>query len=393
MGSASNRSDIMVWRARRVINWLSHLLPIAPSFSHSLQRKIGDHLLADIARLLEPERRLWDSIVTAWEPLSRRARWTRAVGVLAVESAAPGLVQPSACRDALEVMNELVAADGMFADGSPIGTLSAAADLAMLRRVTATEPLRQRMRQALVTLRRSDGVLVTFSKLRGFSGLLEEVLGPEEGRRSTILKTGHIGMLEAGPTRIWMRAPSGASDTGPICEIESHGVELLGSSPNGTSALTFGAKQTMIDPQIRRRDEAEKSQLEAKISFDLDGQRHSCIRTMTLSHDGRHVTGEDALFAGPTGTQSSRPQLVFDLGLGSHVAPSRDGESLLIRSSAQHAWRFRSTSESADVRIVELPPDSDLTQIRRLQLICAPSGGSFHRDLILSWDMKLEELL
>ena len=391
--SGAGRSDGVGWRARRPLDWLRHLLPMMAGFSTHLQGKIGDQLLQDFVRLVEPERRLLASLASAFEPLSRRACWTRAVGILAVENASPGLLRPGLSQEALAEMNDLIAADGMFADGSPVGTLSAAADLAMLDRLEAINPINQRLRQAVATLRRSDGALVTFNKQRGYGGLAESVLGPTNLRRSAILKTGHIGMMEKGALRVWLRAPSGSADTGPICEVEAHGVELITSGPEAISALTFSGAQMMTEPQIRRRDETSRSQLEAKVSFEIDGQRHSCIRTLTLSEDGQRLSGEDALFAGSAGAKLGSPVLMFDLGLGCQATPSRDGESFLIRTPSGHAWRFRCISHPGAFRIEDAYSGQALTQIRRLRMICAPLGNSLKKDLVLAWDLQLEELM
>jgi uncharacterized heparinase superfamily protein len=388
-----SRSDAQIWRARRIINWLTHLLPMMQAFSPKLQTRIWYELLTDIGRLIEPERGFLAGLARGWEPLSRRAVWTRASALLGVSGSAPGLLRQATFEEALDRVEELIAPDGMFADGSPLGTLSAAADLAILTRVVEVEPINQRVRQAVVTLQRANGALVTFNKQRGYGGLVESVLGPGRWRRSSILKTGHIGLIETGSTRLWLRAPHGLSDTGPICEIEAHGVELVSSSPLGLSALILERSVDMSNSQIRRRDEDGKALLEGKATFEVDGQRHSCIRTVTIRQDGKHVYGEDALFSGGSGARVQVVGLQFDLGEGCGPVPSRDGESVLIRTPAQQTWRFR--CPGFDIQINQFGVDllSGLSQNRRQQLVCKRRANDASTDTIMRWDLQLEDLI
>jgi len=390
--SEPSRTDALIWRGRRVINWLAHLLPIIPALSPNLQSRIWHGLLLDIGRLIEPDRRFLASLANGWEPLSRRAIWTKACALLGVSSSAPELLRKTTIARALDWVEELIAPDGMFIDGSPLGTLSAAADLAMLTRVVEAEPVSQRVRQALATLQRSDGSLVTFNGQRGYGGLVKSVLGPGRWRRSSVLKSGHIGLIEAGQVCIWMRTPSGPSDTGPVCEVESGGVELFSNSSFGLSALMFDRSLQMFDPQIRRRDEDGQALLESKVSFEVDGHLHNHIRTMKISSNGRFISGEDVLLAGSSGTRLQLLGLLFDLGEGCIAAESRDGQSILIRTPMRNTWRFRCSGldtvikEASDV----FSPDRALS--RRLQLLCMTKINSAQEDVILRWDLMLEDL-
>lgn len=391
--SGPNRSEALIWRGRRVINWLAHLLPMLPAFSPNIQARIWHSLLADIGRLIEPDRGFIASLTSAWEPLSRRAVWTRAIALLGVSGCAPALLRQSTVAEALDCVEELIAPDGMFSDGSPLGTLSAAADLAMLTRLVEAESISQRVRQALATLQRADGSLVTFNKQRGYGGLVESVLGPGQWRRSSILKSGHIGLIEAGPTRLWLRAPSGASEVGPTCEIEAHGYELISNSSNGLSALLFKQMVDMSEAQIRRRDDGGNALLEARASFEVDGQRHSCIRTMTIGSDGRVISGEEALFAGANGPRVEFSGLLFDLGEGCTAAQSRDGESVLIRTPARVAWRFRCAGFNTEIKHANIAVNPNLSQNRRHQLLCRPKSNDLSKDIIIRWDLQLEDLI
>ena len=391
--SGPSRSEVVMWRGRRIINWLAHLLPMIHAFSPKLQAKIWHALLADIARLIEPDRSFLANLTSGWEPLSRRAVWTRAAAILGVSGSAPGLLRRATIDEALDRVEELIAPDGMFADGSPLGTLSAAADLAMLTRVIEAEPINQRARQALTTLQRANGSLVTFSKQRGFGGLVESVLGPGRWRRSSILKTGHIGLIEAGASRLWLRTPAGPSDTGPICEVEVDGIELISCSASGLSALMFAQTVTMSDPQIRRRDEDGQALLEGKSSFEVEGHRHSCIRSVTIRQDGKHIQGEDAVFSGVSGPRVQVLGLLFDLGEGCTPVPSRDGESILIRTPARQAWRFRCPGFDIEIKQPDHELSSGLSQNRRHQLVCRAKASDIRKDTIIRWDLQLEDMI
>ena len=386
------RSDVLLWRGRRVIHWMAYLLPLVASFSANLQARIWHGLLADIARLIEPDRGFLANLAGGREPLSRRAVWTRAFALLAVSGSAPGLLRQATIGDALDRMEELIAPDGLFVDGSPLGTLSAAADLAMLTRLVETEPVNQRVRQALATLRREDGSLVTFDKQRGYAGLVGSVLGPGRWKRSSILKTGHIGLIEAGSSRLWMKTPAGPSQTGPICEIEAHGFELFSCSPSGLTALMLDRSVAMSNPQIRRRDEDGQALLEGTASFEVDGQRHSCVRTVTMRHTGGHIHGEDALFSGPNGARVQVVGLLFDLGAGCSPVVSRDGESLLIRTPSRQTWRLRCPGLDLDVKEVKDHSSCGSSQNQRYQVYSKPNRNSGRMDHVMRWNLTLEGL-
>lgn len=385
------RSDILIFRGRRILNWLAHLLPMLHAFSPNLQARIWHALLADVGRLIEPDRGLLANL-RGGEPLSRWAVWTRASAVLGVSGSAPGLLRQATVAEALDRVEELISPDGMFADGTPLATLSAAADLAMLTRVIEVEPVNQRVRQALATLQREDGSLVTFNEQRGYGGLVESVLGPGRWKRSSILKTGNIGVIEAGSSLLWMKTPTGPSETGPICEIEANGCELFSCNPSGLSALMFDRSVAMSNPQIRRRDEEGLALLEGKSTFEVDGHRHSCIRTVTIRHDGKHIHGEDALFAGASGARVQVLGLQFDLGEGCDPVPSRDGESILIRTPLRQTWRFRCSQLDTMIKEFISEASRGSPKSRHYQLFCTEKRDSARKDVVMHWDLELEGL-
>jgi hypothetical protein len=386
-----SRSDLQIWRGRRIINWLAHLLPMMQAFSLKLQTKIWSDLLTDIAHLIEPDRGFFAGLARRWEPLSRRAVWTRASAILGVSCSAPGLLRQATFQEALTRVDELIAPDGMFADGSPLGTLSAAADMAMLTRLVDAEPINQRVRLALATLQRSDGSLVTFDKQGGYGGLVEAVLGPGHWRRASILKTGHIGFIEAGSVRLWLRAPTGQSEAGPICEVEAGGAELISSSPSGLSALMFDQKVAVVGQQIRRRDEDGHAFLEAKTTFEVDGHRHTCVRTVKVRDDGKLIHGEDVLLSSANGARLVLRGLMFDLSQGCILVPSRDGESVLIRTLARQTLRIRCPGFHADIKHDRISEALELSRNRRQNLLFRPKTNDAAIDVIIRWDLQFED--
>jgi uncharacterized heparinase superfamily protein len=154
----------------------------------------------------------------------------------------------------------------------------------------------------------------------------------------------------------------------------------------------FDRSLQMFDPQIRRRDEDGQALLESKVSFEVDGHLHSHVRTMKVSRNGRFISGEDALFTRVSGARLQSLGLLFDLGEGCIAVESRDGQSILIRTPMRNTWRFRSSGldtvikESSDVSSLDRPLS------RRLQLLCMTRINSAQKDVIMRWDLMLEDL-
>jgi uncharacterized heparinase superfamily protein len=157
--------------------------------------------------------------------------------------------------------------------------------------------------------------------------------------------------------------------------------------------MIFERSVAMSNSQIRRRDEDGKSLLEGKATFEVDGQRHSCIRTVTIRQDGKHVCGEDALFFWGSGARVQVVGLQFDLGEGCSPVPSRDGESILIRTPARQAWRFRCTGFDIQINQFRVDLLSGMSQNRRHQLVCSFRANDASTDTIMRWDFQLEDLI
>jgi hypothetical protein len=148
----------------------------------------------------------------------------------------------------------------------------------------------------------------------------------------------------------------------------------------------------MSNPQIRRRDEDGQALLEGTASFEVDGQRHSCVRTVTMRHTGGHIHGEDALFSGPNGARVQVVGLLFDLGAGCSPVVSRDGESLLIRTPSRQTWRLRCPGLDLDVKEVKDHSSCGSSQNQRYQVYSKPNRNSGRMDHVMRWNLTLEGL-
>jgi hypothetical protein len=294
-------------------------------------------------------------------------------------------------EEALACTSDLIGPDGMFADGSVLGTLSAAADLAMLTKIGAIEPIFDRAAQALATLRRSDGSLVTFGGQYGFRGLVEAVLGARDWRRSPVLKTGAIGFVEAGSSRLWTRCPSGIGYHGPLCELEWMGHTLLTSLEAQVSAIVLVDPVHLSNSQTRRRDEENKVTLEAKCRMESRGRSFSCVRTLTISADGTSIEGQDGLFATPGTFVPQTAHACFVLGPNCHTIISKDGQSALIQLPQGEAWRLRAYGLQFSLERVLNPSNSSNQRSINKLLVCSVGDHLMRQDMVIRWQLQLED--
>ena len=386
-------NDQMICCGRRVLNWLAHLLPVTRKLSPALQTKVWTCFLADVRRVCEPDHGWWEQLIAAFVPKSRRALWMRACAILGVEVCAPGMLKQDLVQEALTQARDLIGSDGMFVDGSVLGTLSAAADLAMLTKIEAIEPIFDRAAQAIATLRRSDGSLVTFGGLQGFRGLADAVLGTIDWRRSPILKTGSIGFVEAGSSRLWTRFPSGTACHGPICELEWKGHTLLTSLETQVSALVLDNPAHLSTTQTRRRDEEGKITLEAKGLMESRGQSFNCIRTLTISADGTSIEGQDGFFATPGDFVPQTAHARFVLGPNCHTIISKDGQSALIQLPKGEAWRLRALGLQISLERLDNPSKNSNQRAINKILVRPVDGQLARKDLVFRWELQLEDRL
>ena len=388
-----SRNDQMICCGRRVLNWLAHLLPVTNQLSPTLQAKVWTCFLADVSYLSKPDNGAWGYLVDAFVPKNRRVVWMRACAILGVQVCAPGMLKPDLVEEALDHARDLICPDGMFTDGSILGTLSAAADLTMLSKIDAIEPIFNRAAQAIATLRRNDGSIVTFGAQHGFRGLVDAVLGARDWRRSPILKTGSIGFVEAGSSRLWTRCPTGNCDYGPLCELEWDGHTMLTSLEDQVSAVVLDGPADHRASQTRRRDEDGKVTLEAKCLIKGIRQSTTCIRTLTISADGTCIEGQDGLFAAADAILTQAMHISFVLGPNCHAIISKDGQSALIQLPKGEAWRLRAYGLQITLERV-VNPSRPSTPRTINKLVVSPFGvQSSRRDLVMRWELQLEDRL
>jgi uncharacterized heparinase superfamily protein len=103
--------------------------------------------------------------------------------------------------------------------------------------------------------------------------------------------------------------------------------------------------------------------------------------------------GEDALFSGASGPRVRVIGLQFDLGEGCSSVPSRDGESIFVRTPARQAWRFRCPGFDIQINQSNMVLSSELSQNRRHQLICKRRDNDTSKDIVMRWDLQLEDLI
>ncbi|GIU66787.1 hypothetical protein [Candidatus Phycosocius spiralis] len=387
MVGLSNNEHI-ICRGRRVLNWLAHLLPISHQLTPASQARIWAFFLADVRCLCSDGRGFLSQLRSAFVPTNRRVLWMRACAILGVQACAPGMLAQDVVDGAVGCIDELICPDGMFADGSILGTLSATADLAMLTKIEAIEPIFQRAAQAIATLTRGDGSLVTFGNQHGFRGLVEAILGSHDWRRSTILKTGSIGFLEIGDLRIWTRGCSSPGYHGPLIEVEWQGQILFTTGDEYGSALRFDCPAHLSKPQCRRRDEDDNVTLEVSCRVDVAGQHYTCIRTITVSADHNLIKVQDLLFPEAGGGIPQRVYGYFLLGQNCQTVICKDGQSALIQLPSGVTWRLRTCSLQI---IAEGLSNYSKGGISQHLLMCLLGDQSSRREIDMRWELQLED--
>jgi Heparinase II/III-like protein len=349
---SSSKTERLIWRARRIQNCLSHVLPILHKLELAAQKAFWPVLLNDIAKLAAPSDGLWKQLTIGFDTLSPRAVWSRSITLLAVEASLPGFLRSDLIPQALDQVKQLIQSDGMFTGGSVIATLSAGADLCMLTRIVAIAPLLDKLRIALASLRRSDGSLVTFGDgLPDYTQLLSSVLGPSPWRSSPILVKSAIGRTQVDQTIVWLRAPVSGRNFGALLEIEDRGALLLGNVSHQVSGVQFRSPATITNSHCKRRDEANQVIMEATADVLVEGRKYNAMRHIKMSLNGRSIEGEDSVIASQASSPSGAESVVFAVPIGCRVSISKDKCSVLIVTSRQQAWRFRAEGMDIEVEI------------------------------------------
>jgi hypothetical protein len=395
---SSTKADRLIWRARRILNGLSHGLAILPKLDSHTRGAFWSALIQDIAKISAPTDTLWASLKDGFDPLSPRALWLRAVAILGVECAFPGFLRADLVEKSVDYVHSAVQKDGLMKGGSIIATLSAGADLSMLARLTAIEPVLGSIRLALASLRRDDGTLVTFGVgAADYVGLLGAVIGPGEWKPSTLLLDSSIGRMSAKHTSIWMRASQAGQTLGPACDIGYRATALLKCMGPRVSAPLLPASVDVVSARCRRRDEPEFVVLEASASLIVAGHKLDCIGHIRLSLDGRSIQGEYIVRSYSRGSERSFPhygskEIHFGIDQNAACHLSRDQQSVLIVTSRQQAWRFR--AQGMDI-VVEKATDRSLNtadgDIRHF-IVCRYGDDCKKEDFSAAWQLTLEEI-
>lgn len=401
--ATSSKTERLIWRSRRVLNCLCHILPIASKLKPSTQAAFWQALMNDIAKIAAPTQSLWASLSQGFDPLSPRAIWLRAVAILGVESAFPGYLRPELLDTAVDSLKGSIQRDGLIAGGSIIATLSAGADLCMLTRIAAIEPLLATLRAALASLRHSDGRLVTFGAgAADYIQLLNAVLGPGDWKAATLFMESGIARMSAQRTTVWMRAPQSNRAWGAACEIEADNFSLVTSFESEPSALIFTAKAQVKQGKCRRRDEPDQFVLEANAALTLSGKPFVCVRQIRITKDGKKIEGED-FFRPETARQDTGHhdvgaqevgvlKICFGIADSSACFLSRDRQSVLIVTSQQHAWRFRVQGMDIGIEMGSEQGEKNVQPSKNRMIVCRYPSPMPKNDFTASWQLVPEDV-
>lgn len=399
----STKTDRLIWRSRRILNCLSHVLPIVSKLEPTTQSDFWRILIGDIAKIGAPTQTLWAGLKDGFDPLSPRAIWLRAVAILGVEAAFSGFLQQVLVEKSKESINAAIQKDGLIIGGSIVGTMSACADLCMLARIPAVEPTLSSIRKALASLRYQDGKLVTFGAgVADYSHLLTAVLGPGDWKPGAVFVDSGIARASTSRTTIWIRAPQAGRGWGAACEVEVGGAPLLTSVSGNPSAMRFLSSIDVTQARCRRRDEPEWLVLEASATLTISGKQFISIRQIRVAQNGRKIEGED-IFR-PAGNRLetsplSDPQrdiggheILFCIPQTASCTLSNDRKSALIVTSEQQAWRFRLLGMDIDVQMSSVDNQSTVRPSKQHIIICRHSGGLSKSDFKATWQLVPEEL-
>jgi uncharacterized heparinase superfamily protein len=400
---SSGKTERLIWRSRRVLNCLCHVLPIASKLDPSIQTAFWHALMNDIAKIAAPTQTLWASLSEGFDPLSPRAIWLRAVAVLGVEASFPGYLRQELVDNAVDSLKASIQKDGLIAGGSIIGTLSAGADLCMLARIPAIEPLLATLRPALASLRHSDGSLVTFGVgAADYVHLLHAVLGPGDWKPASLFLESGIARMSAQGTTVWMRAPQSHRASGAACEIEVDNFGLLTSFESAPSALVFTSKAQVTQGKCRRRDEPDQLVMEANAVLALSGKTFVCVRQIRITKNGRQIEGEDFLRPETARQENGRDdvngqevgvlKICFGIADSAACFLSRDRQSVLIVTSQQQAWRFRVQGMDIGIEMGSDQVEENVQASKKRMIVCRYPNPMHKNDFKASWQFVSEDV-
>lgn len=388
----SSKTNRLIWRSRRILNCLSHVLPLASGLEPDIQALFWHSLINDIARIGAPTNTLWESLREGFSPISTRAAWLRAVAILGVEAAFPGFLRSQLVLKSLEQIEASIQSNGLMSGGSIVATLSAGADLCMLARIGGIDPTLNLVRGALACVRNSDGSLISFGAASGdHSRLLGAVLGPRDWKPAHLLLSSGIGRMACQKTVVWVRAPQSGKCHGAVCEIEVSGCSLLTSYPNQLSAVVFQSLTTVTKSRCKRRDEPDFCVLDASADFTISGKHYASVRQIRINQSGTMISGEDIIRPGAGSHTLDAKHLRFVVADACTCYLSKDKSSVLIVTSQQQAWRFRAKGLDITVEIGSSNNGEAGSDVAGHIIVCTPSDINSRTDFIANWQLVLEE--
>jgi hypothetical protein len=394
----STKTDRLIWRSRRILNCLSHALPNLDGFDAKVRHAFWAAIVDDIAKIGAPSDSLWSILKDGFNPLSPRAIWLRAVALLGVEAAFPNFILSDLVETSVEQVKASIQNDGLMQGGAIVGSLSAGADLCMLARIPAVEPVLHEIRTALASLRHRDGTLVTFGTgAVDYTKLLNAVIGPGDWKASALYLESGIARGSTSTVCVWMKSPLAGQNWGAICEIEVAGGALLTSAQAGRSAIKFTSPITVVQSRSKRRDEEQHLILESSSTFQVSGQltgrSYTSLRQIRIARSGSTIEGEDIVRASSINQPIVVKEIWFAIPHDCTCYLSKDRQSVLIVTTQQQAWRFR--VQGLDIS-VEMGSDTTQRKHRlggRVFVICRCSDAEPKNDFRATWQFVLEDLV
>jgi hypothetical protein len=390
---ANTKTDRLIWRSRRILNCLAHVLPMLEEFDDHARSAFWNALLHDVAKVGAPTDTLWNSLKDGFSPLSQRAVWLRAVALLGVEASLPSLLRTDLVDKSINDVKASIQSDGLMQGGSIIGTLSAGADLCMLGRIPAIEGVLNQIRHALVTLRHKDGTLVTFGAgASEYSQLLNGVIGPGSLKPATLLLESGVVRLCAQGTVVWLRTPQSNHACGAVFEIEADSGALISSYSSGQSAVGLSVPVHVSQARCKRRDEQDFHIIEASATLTLGGRNYTSLRQIRVSKDGSRIDGEDILKPEGPKQDAIVKEICFAIPSACAYYLSKDEQSAVIVTSGQQAWRFRAEGMDISFKIGSDSNQRTMVPTKRYIMVCRASDMQRRSDFRATWQFVLEDL-
>jgi hypothetical protein len=346
--TSSTKPERLIWRAKRVLNCLSHALPVVENLNHHQQRLFWQHLIFDITKLAAPTDTLWTSLTSGFHPLSPRALWLRALALASIQCAARGFLTRDIQSFAIEHLTNAIEKDGTMKGGSIMGTLSAALDLSMVQALPELAATRERACQALRTLQFANGNLVLFDGEKGnFKPLLDGLLNTKARTPSPVLSVANIAHVLHAGTGVWLQAPVAGKERIGVCEVEIEAASVLSNAGIASTSLSLVGQIQKVSSRVKRRDEGDISIIQSESTLQVRGATYQFCRELRLSRDGRKLFGNDLITASDPASACPVTKISFAVPYTCRILMAKDYSSVLIIMPTRRAWRLR--CESANI--------------------------------------------